>query len=62
VQEAHAHASVSQPIEPIQSATQLPATPAASTAMSGGMKAAIIFAVLGLLAFGGAIVWILLRK
>jgi hypothetical protein len=30
--------------------------------MSGGMKAAIAFAVIGLLALAGAIAWILLQK
>jgi serine/threonine protein kinase len=65
VQETHPQASMSQPIAPIDSAAQaaqLPVAPAADEAMSGGMKAAIAFAVIGLLALGGAIAWILLQK
>jgi serine/threonine protein kinase len=65
VQETHSQASMSQPIAPIHSAAetaQLPVAPAKSEAMSGGMKVAIAFAVIGLLALGGAIAWILLQK
>jgi len=65
VQETHSQASMSQPIAPIHSAAQtaqLPVAPAESEAMSGGMKVAIAFAVIGLLALGGAIAWILLQK
>jgi hypothetical protein len=60
VQETHPQASMSQPIA--QFAEAPPAPAAESDAMSGGMKAAIAFAVIGLLALAGAIAWILLQK
>lgn len=60
--------SMSQPIAPIHAADQSSVMPTQSAAlaepeaMSGGMKAAIAFAVIGLLALAGAIVWILSQQ
>jgi|LNFM01.1.fsa_nt_gb serine/threonine protein kinase len=55
---AHPDASSSQ-IVPVAQPVQ---TPAAEEPMGGGMKAAIAFAIVGLLALAGAIGWILLQK